>query len=80
VEIPELEFLGVISGGNLKCGNYVFYFKYADADGNETDFVAESGLVSLFIGTDLASVRQGFRDENTFKSVRFLLSNIDSGY
>lgn len=80
VEIPELEFLGVRGGGNLKAGNYVFYFKYADADENETDFVAESGLVSLFIGTDLDSVRQGIRDENTYKSARFFLSNIDSGY
>ena len=80
VEIPELEFLGVRGGGNLKAGNYVFYFKYADADGNETDFVAESGLVSLFIGTDLDSVRQGIRDENTYKSVRFFIYNIDSGY
>lgn len=80
VEIPELEFFGVTSGGNLKAGNYVFYFKYADADGNETDFVAESGLVSLFIGTELDSVRQGFREENTHKSVRFFISNIDSGY
>ena len=37
-------------GGNMKVGNYHFYFRLADADGNETDFICESGQVSLFIG------------------------------
>lgn len=80
VEIPKLEFLGIESSGNLDIGNYNFYFKYSDSDGNETDFVAESGNVVLFIGTDLRSITSGIRDENSYKSVRFILSNIDSGY
>lgn len=80
IEIPKLTLLNINSGGNLKCGNYTFYFKFADDDGNETDFVAESGLVSLFIGNDVSTVRQGFRDENTYKSVRFMMDNIDAGY
>jgi hypothetical protein len=50
ISIPKIEFKGVNSGGNLKVGNYHFYFKLSDADGNETDFVGESGLVSIFIG------------------------------
>ena len=49
VEIPSLRFIGVTLGGNLPVGNYVFYFKYADDDGNETDFVTESGIVSMFV-------------------------------
>ena len=48
--IPTITFNSVLPSGNLKVGNYVIYIKYADADGNETDFVAESGLVSVFIG------------------------------
>lgn len=78
-KIPKLEYLGT-SGGNLKVGNYHFYFKYADADGNESDWVAESGLVSVFAGTTPQSVNTGIRDENSIKSVRFKLSNIDIGY
>ena len=78
-KIPKLEYLGT-SNGNLKIGNYHFYFKYADADGNESDWVAESGLVSVFIGTSPQSVNTGIRDENSIKSVRFKLSNIDIGY
>jgi len=64
----------------MKIGNYHFYFKYADADGNESDWVAESGLVSVFMGNTPQSVNTGIRDENSIKSVRFRLSNIDIGY
>ena len=78
-KIPKLEYLGTISG-NMKIGNYHFYFKYADSDGNESDWVAESGLVSLFIGNNPQSVNTGIRDENSIKGVYFKLSNIDIGY
>ena len=78
-KIPKLEYLGT-SHGNMKVGNYHFYFKYADTDGNESDWVAESGLVSVFMGNSPNSVNTGIRDENSIKSVRFQLSNIDIGY
>lgn len=78
--IPKLKFIGVQSGGNLPIGNYHFYFRYVDGDGNETDYVAESGLVSVFIGSTPTSIRSGFRNENSHKLVRFLLTNIDSAY
>lgn len=80
IEIPKLRLVGVNEGGKLPVGNYHFYFRYADADGNETDFVAESGLVSLFIGSIPSSIRSGFREEDSHKLVRLLLSNIDSSY
>ena len=81
IKIPKIQFQGVNSGGNLKVGNYHFYFKLSDADGNETDFIGESGLVSVFIGfNDYFSVTTGQKNENSFKSVNFQLSNIDSAY
>lgn len=80
VEIPKLRFIGVYNGGSMPVGNYHFYFKYADADGNETDYIAESGLVSVFIGNEPTSIKTGFRDENSHKIVQFSLSNIDSAY
>lgn len=80
-KIPKLLFQGAQAGGNLKVGNYHFYFKFSDADGNETDFVAESGLVSIFIGfDDPSSIHTGQKNENSTKQVRFQLSNIDSAY
>ena len=81
IKIPKIDFRGVSSGGNLKVGNYHFYFKLSDADGNETDFVGESGLVSVFIGfNDYFSVTTGTKNENSFKQVNFQITNIDSSY
>lgn len=80
VGIPKLEFINVYQNGNLSVGNYHFYFRYVDADGNETDFVAESGMVSIFKGSQHGSIHSGFRDENSYKSIRFILSNVDPAY
>ena len=80
-QIPKLKLQRVNSGGDLKCGNYHFYFKLADADGNETDFVAESGLVSIFIGdTYPQSIYTGNKNENAVKQVLFKMTNIDPSY
>lgn len=80
-KIPKLELLDVSSGGNLKCGTYQFFFKLADADGNESDFIAESGLVSIFVGSDYPqAIHSGNRDENAVKQVTFKLSNLDTAY
>ena len=80
-KIPKITFLGTSSGGNLKVGNYYFYFKFADADGNETDFIGESGLVSVFIGDgSYGSVHTGTKNENSTKQVEFSISNIDTAY
>lgn len=79
--IPKLTFGGTSSGGNLFVGNYHFYFKLADADGNETDFVAESGLVSVFIGFGSPdSITTGTKNENSYKGVNFTMTNIDPSY
>lgn len=80
--IVHLTFTGLSTSGNLKVGNYVFYFKLSDSDGNETDFIAESGIVTCHIGNlnDPSSIQGGIRDENSYKSVSFLLTNIDSSY
>lgn len=80
--IVKLDFIGLGTNGNLKVGNYVFYFKLADSDGNETDIIAESGIVSCHLGNinDPFSINGGLENENSFKSVNFILSNIDSSY
>lgn len=79
--IPKLEYKGTTSGGNLKIGNYHFYIKLSDADGNETDFIAESGLVSIFIGfSNPSSITTGVKNQNSYKGVSLYLSNIDLSY
>ena len=81
-KIAKIQFNGIEYGGNNKVGNYVYYFKLADADGNETDFIGESFNVCLFVGTnkDPFSIRGGIRDENSNKIVKFTLSNLDNAY
>lgn len=80
--IPTITFSSVLPSGNLKVGNYVIYIKYADADGNETDFVGESGIISCFIGGDRDpfSIDGGFRDQLASKSISLTVSDIDSSY
>lgn len=80
--IAKLKFLGLSSGGNLPVGNYNFYFKLSDADGNETDFIAESSVVTCHIGNlnEPQSIQGGIRAQNSFKAVHFQLSNLDASY
>lgn len=80
--IPSINFSGILPSGNLKVGNYVLYIKYADADDNETDFVGESGIITCYKGneSDPFSIDGGFRDENSNKSIRILINNIDGSY
>ena len=80
--VAKIKFQGVTSGGNLPVGSYHFYFKLSDADGNETDFVGESGLVTCYIGNhnEPSSIQGGIRDQSSAKAVHFYLSNLDSSY
>lgn len=80
--ISQIEFIGVESGGQLPVGSYTFYFKYADQDGNETDVIAESGLVYCYLGNvnDPNSIRGGMTDEKTDKLIKLKLINIDKQY
>lgn len=81
-KFPIVNYGGVLNTGNLKVGNYTFYFKYCDTDGNETDWIAESGVVSIFKGNDSDpfSIDGGVEDMNANKSIQFTLTNIDSSY
>lgn len=80
--LPKLHFHGIEDGGACKVGNYVFYFKYEDADGNQTDFVTESGVVTCHIGgvNDIFSIKGGIKDENSNKMIKFVLTDVDPAY
>ena len=80
--IPKIHFIGLRENGNLKVGNYTFYFKLADGDGNETDWVGQSNIVSCHLGSinDPFSIRGGMEDENSYKQVEFKLINLDAAY
>ena len=81
-KFPITVYNGVINNGNLPVGNYVLYYKYCDEDGNETDFIGESGIISVFKGNDKDpfSIDGGERDMDSDKSISVILNNIDTKY
>lgn len=81
-KFPKVIYDGVLDSGNLKVGNYTLYFKYCDTDGNETDYIAESGLISIFKGKDADpfSIDGGVEDMNANKSIQVTLEDIDETY
>lgn len=80
--VMSIEFLGVSSGGKLPVGTYTLYLKLADADGNETDFIAESGRIVCHVGSvnSPASIRGGQQNENSEKVITCKVNNLDLAY
>ena len=81
-KVPDIKYVGLGLNGKMKVGSYHFYFKYSDFDNNETDFIAESGMVVCHIGgiKDPKSIRMGMQDEDSKKTIKFRISNIDTQY
>lgn len=69
-------------GGQLKGGNYKFYIKFGDADFNQSDIVAESGIVSIFNGTDGQpnTISGTLADERTDKMVSLSITGLNIAY
>ena len=78
---PHITYLGFVKGV-LPVGQYCFYFTYCDADENESDFIAESGLIPVFIGndTDPQSMDGGIKNQLSNKGISLKLTNIDKSY
>lgn len=80
--ITNFELESVQSGGQLKGGNYTFYLKFGDADYNQTDVVAESGIVSVFKGNDgvPSTISGTLLDERTDKMVGLKITGLNLSY
>ena len=80
--VPYATLEGLREGGNLKAGVYSFYFKYTDADGNESDIIAETGAIPVHDGkiNDPFSISGGIEDTNCNKIIKLKLKNIDTAY
>ena len=77
-----MTFPGVTEGGQLKGGNYTFYFKYGDEDGNQTDIICESGIISIFKGVvgKPNTISGAFQNEETDKMIHMTLNDVDINY
>lgn len=79
--MTKIDLTSVDVTGQLKGGNYTFYLKYGNEDGNTTDLIAQSGIVSIFKGSSsLLNIRGTIGEERTNKSINFRISNLDQGY
>lgn len=81
-KLTNITLEGVQSGGQWKGGNYTFYLKFGDADFNQTDVVAESGIVSIFNGNDgkPATISGTLLDERTDKMIHLLVEGLNPVY
>jgi len=80
--IVSVDLLGLFEGGKMPVGNYTFYIKLSDSDGNESDFIAESGKVICHIGNinQPNYIRGGQLNENSGKSIKLVVNNLDMAY
>lgn len=79
--IPTLTFNGIQDGGSFPCGSFVFYFRLADADGNVTNIIQESGVVQVHMGqVNSKHVRMGQENENSLKQISFTLTDLDKSF
>lgn len=82
VKLVNIDLESVTAGGQLKGGNYTFYLKFGDDDYNQTDIVAESGVVSIFNGTDgvPSTISGTLADERTDKMVQLKIDGLNHVY
>lgn len=80
--IPYITYDGLYEGGHLEVGSYTYYLKYVDADGNESDIIAESGLISCHVGklSDPFSMHGGVLNESSNKLIKLTVNNLDPSY
>lgn len=78
---PTISYEGYIKGV-LPVGQYCFYFTYCDSDNNESDYIAETGLIPIFIGSDRDpnSIDGGIKNQVTTKGIKLKLNNVDKSY
>ena len=78
---PIIDYGGLING-NLPVGEYCFYLTYCDADENESDFIAESGPIPVFLGNDKDpfSIDGGIKNQNSNKGIKLIINNLTKSY
>lgn len=79
---PTIELEDIVDGGSMLCGSYVFYFRFCNADGDETDIVAQTPNIQLTKGTSglPQTMQSGYQNENTFKMVRLRINDTLNNY
>ena len=80
--VTKIDLHNITHSGKLKVGNYIIYMKYMDDDYNETDIVAQTGVISIFNGniSSPKTVSGGLMDEETDKSISLEFRDLDTSF
>lgn len=81
-KLPKIKFKQTRNCGSLAGGNYTFYMKYVDGDGNESDFVADTFQIPIFKGTVgfPKTISGTLVDEVTDKAVVLYFTDLDTSF
>ncbi len=81
-KLPKVKFKQTRNCGSLAGGNYTFYMKYVDGDGNESDFVADTFQIPIFKGTVgfPKTISGTLVDEKTDKAIVLYFTNLDTSF
>ena len=81
-KLPKIKFKQTRNCGSLAGGNYTFYMKYVDGDGNESDFVADTFQIPIFKGTVgfPKTISGTLVDEITDKAVVLYFTDLDTSF
>lgn len=80
--VTKVDLNSVNHSGKLKAGNYIIYMKYMDGDYNETDIIAQTGVISIFNGNPSSpiTISGGLMDEETDKSITLEFRDLDTSF
>lgn len=80
--VTKIDLNNITNSGQLKVGNYIVYMKYMDDDYNETDIIAQTGVISIFNGTTSSpkTVSGGLMDEKTNKAISLEFRDLDTSF
>lgn len=68
------------AGGKLPVGTYQYYIRFGTINKNETGIIAETGLIPIYHGNTIGTIKGGKSGEETECAVEFKLNNIDSNF
>jgi len=79
-KILKIALSGINEGGKLKCGNYVYVFKYMTEDFNATGIIGQSSVCQIAFGTSEFTRKGGNETQETTLRTILDLSNIDTDF
>lgn len=76
--LVQVEFIGLLDGGQVSGGMWQYYFAYVNQDGQPTDIIAWSPRIPVFDGSHMGTIR-GTQGATT-RRVSLRLTGLDTDY